>query len=127
MSDNRDYYVNKGDNGTINISEDVVMSIASLAANEIEGIAGLYATAGVDIAELLGRKNLAKGVKIQMVGRNVTLDIFINIYYGRKIPEIAARLQESVISSVESMTGLTVDAVNVHVGSIVFEPKSEEN
>ncbi len=126
MPENRDYYTNRGDSGSINISEDVLASISALAAGEVKGIAGLYAPAGVDLAEILGKKNLSKGVKIQIAGRNVTIDMFVNIIYGYKIPEVAAALQNSVISAVESMTGLAVDAVNVHVGGIVFEPKPEE-
>jgi uncharacterized alkaline shock family protein YloU len=127
MPESRDYYTNRSDSGNINIAEDVLASISALAAGEVEGIAGLYAPAGVDLAELLGKKNLSKGVKIQISGRNVTIDMYVNIIYGFKIPEAAAVLQNAVISAVESMTGLHVDAVNVHVGGVVFEPKPEEN
>lgn len=127
MPENRDYYTNRGDNGNINIAEDVLASISALAAGEVQGISGLFAPAGVDLAELLGKKNLSKGVKIQIVGRNVTIDMFVNIVYGFKIPEVAVMLQNAVISAVESMTGLHVDAVNVHVGGIAFEAKPEEN
>lgn len=127
MPENRDYYTNRGESGNINIAEDVISSISALAAGEVEGIAGLYAPSGVDLAELLGKKNLSKGVKIQLAGRNVTIDMFVNIKYGVKIPEAASLLQKAVVSAVESMTGLSVEAVNVHVGGIVFEPKAEEN
>ena len=127
MPENRDYYTDREDNGNINIAEDVLASISALAAGEVLGIAGLYAPSGVDLAELLGKKNLSKGVKIQIVGRNVTIDMYVNIVYGYKIPEVAGQLQKAVISSVESMTGLHVDAVNIHVGGVAFEAKAEEN
>jgi len=127
MSENRDYYTNREDSGSINISEDVLASISALAAGEVEGVAGLNAPAGVDLAELLGKKNLTKGVKIQIVGQTVIIDLYINIKYGFKIPEVAGKLQNAVISAVESMTGLTVESVNVHVTGITFESKPEEN
>ena len=127
MSENRDYYTNREDSGSINISEDVLASISALAAGEVEGVAGPNAPAGVDLAELLGKKNLTKGVKIQIVGQTVIIDLYINIKYGYKIPEVAGKLQNAVISAVESMTGLTVESVNVHVTGITFESKPEEN
>jgi uncharacterized alkaline shock family protein YloU len=127
MSENRDYYTNREDYGTINISEDVLASIASLAAAEVEGIAGLYSPSGVDLAELLGKKSLNKGVKIQIIGKSVIADINVNIKYGYKIPEVAGKLQDAVVSAIESMTGLTVDSVNVHVGGVSFDVKAEEN
>lgn len=126
MPENRDYYTNRGENGNINIAEDVLASISALAAGEVEGVAGLYAPAGVDLAELLGKKSLSKGVKTQIVGRNVTIDLYITIVYGFKIPDVAAVLQNTVISAVESMTGLHVEAVNIHVGGVSFETKPEE-
>ena len=126
MPENRDYYTNREDSGSINIAEDVLAAISALAAGEVKGIAGLYAPSGVDLAEILGKKNPSRGVKIQLAGRNVTIDMFVNVIYGYKIPEVAATLQKSVVSGVESMTGLQVDAVNIHVGGIVFEQKPEE-
>jgi uncharacterized alkaline shock family protein YloU len=126
MPDNRDYYTNREDNGSINIADDVIAVISAIAAGEVKGIAGLYTPAGVDLAEILGKKNLSKGVRIQITGRNVTIDIYVNVYYGYRIPEVATALQNAVVSAVESMTGLAVDAVNIHVGGIVFEPKTDE-
>lgn len=117
----------RGESGSINISEEVIASIASLAAGEVQGVSGFYTPSGVDLAEFLGRKSAStKGVKMQIVGRNVTLELYINIFYGYKIPEVATKLQEAVANAVESMTGLQVDSVNVHVGSILFEAKTEE-
>ena len=116
MSENRDYYTNHEDSGTINISEDVIASIASLAASEVEGVAGLNAPTAVDLAELLGKKSLNKGVKVQNIGKSVIVDIYVNVKYGYKIPEVAGRLQDAIVSAIESMTGLDVESVNVHVG-----------
>ena len=127
MSENRDYYTNQEDYGTINISEDVLASISSLAAEEVEGVAGLNAPTGVDLAELLGKKSLNKGVKIQIVGKSVIVDIYVNIEYGYKIPEVAGKLQDAIVSAIESMTGLAAESVNVHVGGISFDAKSEEH
>jgi uncharacterized alkaline shock family protein YloU len=127
MSESKDYYINREESGSINISEDVLASISALAAVEVEGVTGLNAPTGVDLAELLGKKNLTKGVKIQIVGQTVVIDLFINIKYGYKIPEVSGKLQNAVVSAVESMTGLSVEAVNVHVSGVTFESNPEEN
>lgn len=127
MSENRDYYTNHEDSGTINISEDVIASIASLAASEVEGVAGLNAPTAVDLAELLGKKSLNKGVKVQNIGKSVIVDIYVNVKYGYKIPEVASRLQDAIVSAIESMTGLDVESVNVHVGGVSFEVESKED
>ncbi|MDR3766699.1 MAG: Asp23/Gls24 family envelope stress response protein, partial [Butyricicoccus sp.] len=76
MSDHKDYWTTAGDQGTIKISEDVVASIAAIAASETEGVSGLYSSFTDDIANFLGKKNLAKGVKVQLQ-QNDTVEIDI--------------------------------------------------
>ena len=107
------------DNGTIQISDEVVASIAALTAAEVEGVAAL--SAGVDIGEWLGRKNLAKGVKITMQERTVFLDISLLVKYASPIPTVARHVQEKVRDAVESMTGLTVGEINIHVCGVAFD------
>lgn len=123
MPDNRDYITSDGQGGSIGISEDVVASISSLAAAEVEGLAGFVAP-GVDFNELLGKKNLAKGVRVQLDGDQVMVDLFVRVRYGIKIPAFAAQIQQAVSSAVTEMAGLKVVAVNVRVVGLEL-PKRE--
>ena len=80
------------------------------------------ANLGSDIAELLGKKNLAKGVRVQMEDEKVTVDLSILMAYGHTIPEVGRAVQDGVKNAVESMTGLEIAAVNVNVGGVTFPP-----
>lgn len=101
--------------GSINISNDVVSIVASLAASSVKGVSGMVSSISGGIAELLGKKNMSKGVKVSVSDKDVTLDLSIIVEYGAKIPDVAWEIQEKVKSEVEAMTGLTVVAVNVSV------------
>lgn len=120
MGENKDYITHPDDKGSINISEEVVAIIAANAALEVEGVASLTASLGKDIAELLGKKHLSKGVKIHVEENTVTADIFIMVKIGCNVSEIGALVQTAVATEIESMTGLLVTAVNVHISGIVF-------
>ncbi|MCK8058889.1 MULTISPECIES: Asp23/Gls24 family envelope stress response protein [unclassified Fusibacter] len=112
--------------GEVKISNDVVGTIANIAASEIEGVNGLSGGIAGDIAEMFGRKNLAKGVRVNTEEKTVELDLNIIVDFGMKIPEVSWHIQESVKQSVETMTGLTVKMVNVHVvGVNIPEQKTE--
>lgn len=122
MSDNKDYVSRSDELGNIHISEEVLSAIAAAAALEVEGVSGLAANLGSDIAELLGKKNLTKGIRVKMEEDKVSIELSILIAYGHTIPQVGRAVQDSVKSAMESMTGLVVDAVNVSVGGIVFPP-----
>ncbi len=123
MSDGRDYVSTDAGKGSVNISEDVVASIAALAVSEVEGVGGLASSIGLDIAELLGKKNLAKGIKITMSDDAVSIDAFVIVRYDFRIPEVGSAVQDTVATAVESMTGLKVSDVNVHVTGILLDKK----
>ena len=125
MSEGREYVSRPDEMGNIHISEEVLAVIAAAAALEVEGVGGLSANLGTDLAELLGKKSLAKGVRLQVTEGDVTLDLSVMIRYGYTIPEVAKAVQEAVMSAVEATSGLHVAAVNIHVGGIAFakEPK----
>ncbi len=110
--------------GKINISDEVVSIVASLAANSVKGVAGMVSSISGGFAELLGKKNLSKGVKVSVTDKNVSLDLSIIVEYGSKIPDVAWEIQEKVKSEVEAMTGLNVTAVNVSVEGVNV-PKAE--
>ena len=112
--------------GEIKISADVITVIAHTVASEVEGVAGMNPNLSENISSVLGRKNPTKGVKVEIDGSNVTIDFFILVEYGARIPEVAWRIQERVKSAVESMTGMNVSAINIHVQGISFEKAKEE-
>ena len=108
----------------LNISEDVIGIIAGLAASEVEGIAGMTLGFVDGINQILGgNKKYSKGVKIELEGKKVTIDLYVNVKYGVRIPDIAWAAQNAVKSAVENMTGLDVVAVNINVQGITFDKK----
>ncbi|MGE5507108.1 MAG: Asp23/Gls24 family envelope stress response protein [Chitinophagales bacterium] len=114
--------------GTIRIANEVVGIIAGLAATEVSGVAGMSGGLAGGITEILGRKNLSKGVKVEVGEKEAAIDLFIIVEYGMVIPEVAWKVQENVKRAIESMTGLSVIEVNVHVQGVHFpqEEKTEE-
>lgn len=112
----------------LNISEDVIGIIAGLAASEVEGIAGMTLGFVDGINQILGsNKKYAKGVKIELDGKKVVVDLFVNVKYGVRIPDVAWSAQNAVKKSVENMTGLEVENVNVNVQGIIFDKKETED
>lgn len=108
----------------LSISEDVIGIIAGLAASEVEGIAGMSLGFVDGLNQILGNnKKYSKGVKIELDGRKVTIDLFVNVKYGVRIPDIAWSAQNAVKTSVENMTGLDVVSVNINVQGITFDKK----
>ena len=105
-------------NGNVNIADEVVAVIASLAASEVKGVAGMAGGVAGGFAELLGKKNLSKGVRILNEDGKITLSLTIIVEYGAKIPNVAWEVQEKVKSEVENMTDLEIAAVNVAVEGI---------
>lgn len=108
--------------GNIKIAVDVVATIAGIAASGIEGVASMYSSIAGGIAEMLGaKKNPGKGIKVEMKEKSVVVDIYIVVDYGVKIPELAWEIQETVKNSIETMTGLDVEKVNIHIEGVSFE------
>lgn len=112
--------------GELRIANEVVSIVAGLAATEVEGVAGMSGGIAGGIAEMLGRKNLSKGVRVEVGEQQAAVDIFVVVDYGVRIPEVAWQIQESVKRAVESMTGLQVVEVNVHVQGVHFMQVVEE-
>lgn len=106
------------DTGKIRITDDVVAVIAGIAATDVEGVAGMSGGIVGDVAEILGRKNLTKGVKVEVGQIEAAIDLYVIIEYGYRIPEVAWNIQEKVKEAVESMTGLSVVEVNIHVQGV---------
>lgn len=116
----------KETNTTVKIGDDVVSVIAGLAASEVEGVAGMSGGIAGGIAELVGRKNMSKGVKVELKEADAVINLNIIINYGAKIPEIAANIQDNVKNAVETMTGLHVAEINVYVQGVSFPQQADE-
>ncbi len=117
------------ENEAIQISNDVIAVIAGVAVSEVQGVSSMAGGFAGGISEVLsGKKNLAKGIKVEKDETTVKIDVNIIVEYGTRIPDVAFEIQNRVKTSVENMTGLTVEEVNVHVQGVNTETiKQEEN
>ncbi|MCK8826630.1 Asp23/Gls24 family envelope stress response protein [Natroniella acetigena] len=111
--------------GAIRIANEVVSIIAGLAATEVEGVAGMSGGLAGGIAEMLGKKNLTKGVKVEVGETEAAIDLYVIMNYGVSIPDISWKIQESVKNAIENMTGLDVVEVNIHVQGVSFKDEDE--
>ena len=127
MSEMKEYISRADELGNIHISEDVLAVIAAAAAAEVEGVGGLAANLGSDIAELLGgKKNQSRGVHIAVEEESVRVDVSILIKYGSTIIDVAKEVQSAVFSAIENTSGLTVECVNVHVLGVAFDREGKK-
>lgn len=125
MSENYqpDVKLDENPNGTVSFATEVVATIAGLAATEVEGVASMSSQSG-GFADMFSRKNtrnFTKGVRIDLDGNQVTVDITIVVEYGSPVPDVARSIQENVKKAIETMSGLDVHAVDVHVTGVSFE------
>ena len=118
----------KTENEGISISNDVVAVIAGVAVSEVEGVSGMAGGFAGGITEVLsGKKNLAKGIKVDIEENKVKIDVNIIVEYGSRIPDVAFEIQNRVKKAVESMTGLKVEEVNVHVQGVNTDTATKTN
>lgn len=120
MAENKQYITQNQDNGTVLISEDVIATIVANAISEVDGIVGLSVKPGSDIADMIGKKNWGKGMKITITQDDeLYIDCNVNVGYGQSVVNVAKAVQEAVTSAVESTAGVKVTAVNVNVCGII--------
>ncbi len=105
----------------IGISEDVIAVIASKAAVETNGVSGMSGGIGKQIANMLGRENISKGLKVSIQDSKVFIDVYVIIRYGFRIPEVAWEIQNNIKKDVETMTEAKIEEVNIHIQSINTE------
>ncbi len=116
------------DANTIKIADDVVAVIAGVAVSEVPGVAGMSGGFAGGISEVLsGKKNMAKGIKVEVGEKETKIDVNIIVEYGTRIPDVAFEIQNRVKKSVESMTGLKVTEVNVHVQGVNTATLNSDN
>lgn len=108
------------DLGVVRIADEVIASIAGIAAMDTVGVVGMSSGLIGGMAELIGKKNPAKGVKVQVGAREVAVDVYIIVEYGLRIPDVALQVQEKIKEAIETATGMSVVEVNVHVQGVGF-------
>lgn len=112
------------DNGQITYANEVISTIVSVATTEVEGIASIVGASS--ISGIIGKGKTPRGVRVDMNGENVDVDISVNVDYGMPIQKVGRDAQENVRKSIESMTGLHVDKVDLHVVGVSFEKENQE-
>ena len=131
MSDNYqpDVKLDENPNGTVSFATEVVATIAGLAATEVEGVASMTSQSN-GFANMFSRKNtrnFTKGVRIDLDDNKVTVDITIVVEYGSPVPDVARSIQENVKKAIETMSGLDVHTVDVHVSGVSFAREQRTN
>ena len=104
--------------GEVQIADEVVATIAGLAATEVEGVASMAGNITNELIGKLGVKNLSKGVKVLVTDRSVDVDLALNIEYGYSIMKVSEKVQDRVKSAIENMTGLEVAMVNIRIVNV---------
>ena len=120
MAESKQYITREHENGSVMISEDVIASIVAHAVSEVEGVIGLNVKPGADIADLIGKKNWGKGMKI-VIGQDdeLTIDCNITVCYGQSVVSVAQAVQDAINNALEAMAGVSIAAVNVNICGIV--------
>lgn len=103
--------------GSVTYADGVIAAIAGLSTNEVEGIAGMM----TGFAEKISKKSYTHGIKVEVEDNQVTVDVFVSVYYGELLTELSERVQDNVKKAIETMTGLEVLKVNIHIQDIKFK------
>ena len=106
------------ENGIVRISDEVIASIAGIAATEVEGVIRLNGNITNELVSKMALKNLSKGVRIKLADKKIVIDLNCELKYGSNIPEVTKQIQEKVKQNVENMTGLDVQEVNIYVAAV---------
>ena len=126
MAENKEYLVQEQENGSILISEEVIASIASLAVREVEGVFGLSITQTLDFSNILGKKNLRKGIRVTIAEEGVEISCNLIVKMGAAVMTVAKNVQEAIADEVTAMTGVRPLRVNVNVcGVAVPKPAAK--
>ena len=104
--------------GAVQIADDVVAMIASLAATEVEGVNAMAGNITNELMSKVGMKSLTKGVKVDVLEGNVTVDLAVTMEYGYNIPATCQKVQQKVKAAIENMTGLEVADVNIRIAGV---------
>jgi len=125
MAENKEYLMKTVENGSIYLSEEVICTIAAVAAMDVDGVEAINNNIGTELAGKLGVRNIAKAIKLTVDGDAVSFGCNVTISYGYDVVEVAKELQNAVSSAVSSMTGFRVERVDVSVDSIGMGKKNK--
>lgn len=127
MSENKEYVSQTVENGSIRISEDVIASIASMAAMEVEGVYGLNNNIGAELAGKISKKSQGRGIRLVIADNNdISIDCYVVVLYGHSVFDVAKAVQENVTTVVESTTGQKVKTVNVSISGISLPKEAKK-
>ena len=122
MNENQNVDIDREqDNGQITYANEVISTIVSVATTEVDGISAIAGSNG-----LLGKGKMSRGVRVDMDGEDVSVDVSVTVDYGMPIQKVGRSAQENVRKSIESMTGLHVEKVDLHVVGVSFEKENQE-
>lgn len=128
VEDNKEENQDIGEESIVRISSDTVATYAGIAISEISGVYGMSGTFAGLTEAISGKKNYAKGVKVDITDNKIAkIDLNIIVEYGARIPEIAFEIQTKVKKSVETMTGLKVSSVNVNIQGVHAITEKDDN
>lgn len=113
--------ISVAENGKVVFAPDVIATIAGLAASEVDGVSGLSGTVIEGISGIFTKKNLTKGVHVEVGQEETAVDLSVNVKYGYRLQDVCANIQKEVKNAIETMTSLRVVEVNVVVQSVTFE------
>lgn len=108
------------DSDSMMITDEAIAVMAGVATSEVRGVAGMSGGFAGGIAEVFGRRNLSKGVKVVTKNDTTTVDLYVIVKYGYRIPDLAYEIQETVKSTIENLSGIEVDSVNIHIQGIDY-------
>lgn len=118
MSENKEYVSRLQEQSNVHISQEAICTVAAMAAVEVDGVTGL-SHIGADIAA--AKKNLSRAIRLRMEEENLIVDLSLVVKFGANMQTVAANVQDAVLASVESVTGLSVKTVNVHISGVAFD------
>lgn len=120
--------MNEDNNGVVKVTDEVIAVTAAMAAAKVAGVASLVGGMTDNITKNILRMNVTKGVKVSRNEEEIlVIDIFVNVYYGYRIPEVAWEIQENVKKEVGEMTGESAKAVNIHVQGVVINESAAKD
>ncbi len=125
MAETKEYLIEPLEDGSIMISEEVIASVAAMAVREVEGVYGLTTGNGLDLLSLLNIKNLRKGIRVTLGEGTMEIACNLIVKMGTSVMDVAKKVQEKIVSEVESMTGVRPTRVNVNVCGVAV-PKNKE-
>lgn len=129
MSENGILEMSQGNNGLgkVEIAPEVIEVIAGIAATEVDGVVQMRGNFAAGVVERLGKKNLGKGVKVDLSEAGIKVDVYCVVKFGVSIPAVAQKIQDNIRQTLLNMTALEAEEVNIHIVGIQFETQKQES